>query len=56
VASGGGGVYSAQGSVGVTGGKHFFQVSVTAASYDGNVAVGWVDDKLVVRLYGLFEF
>jgi hypothetical protein len=35
----------AQGAVGVRGGKHFFQVSVTAARH-GAIVLGWVDDKI----------
>jgi hypothetical protein len=38
----------AQGAVGATSGKHFFQVSVTAPGY-GDVMAGWVDDKLNVK-------
>jgi hypothetical protein len=35
----------AQGAVGVTCGKHFFQVSVTTAR-GGNLLAGWIDDKI----------
>jgi hypothetical protein len=38
----------AQGPVGVTRGKHFFQVSVTTT---GDVTLGWVDRKLSTRNY-----
>jgi hypothetical protein len=40
---------SAQGPIGVTSGKHFFQASVTALGFGragGEVKLGWVDDKL----------
>jgi hypothetical protein len=37
----------AQGVVGVTSGRHFFQVFVTALA-DGFIAIGWVDDKIEV--------
>jgi hypothetical protein len=44
----------AQGAPGVTSGKHFFQVSVTAPG-DGGVIIGFVDDKLS-RVEGDFDF
>jgi hypothetical protein len=39
----------AQGPLGVTRGKHYFQVCVTTASY-GNVVAGWVDGKIKISL------
>jgi hypothetical protein len=35
----------AQGPIGVSSGKHYFQVCVSNPAADGNVNVGWVDDK-----------
>jgi hypothetical protein len=37
----------AQGAAGVTGGKHFFQVTVNECDREG-VTVGWADDKIAV--------
>jgi hypothetical protein len=38
----------AQGAVGVTSGKHFFQVSVTAPGPFSYIMAGWLDDKISV--------
>jgi hypothetical protein len=36
----------AQGDLGVTSGKHWFQVAIVALGRGGHVTVGWVDDKI----------
>jgi hypothetical protein len=41
----------AQGPVGVTNGKHYFQVCVTEHGNDNRVTVGWVDDKISLLEY-----
>ncbi len=45
---GGGGWRWAQGPVGLTSGKHFFQVCITAGAYSGSIMVGFADRKISV--------